>query len=104
MLLIDSQIEPQGGDLAFADWLQHCGVPYSIVFTKTDRGSAGKTSGYQAQFLAELEAWGLEPTEIFSSSAKTGKGRAQILEWIGRRLPKKAQKKKGPAINLKWMK
>jgi len=104
MLLVDSQIEPQGGDLAFADWLQDCGVPYSIVFTKTDRGSAGKTSGYQQQFLAELEAWGLEPNKIFSSSAKTRKGRAPILEWIDRQLPKKAHKKKGPAINLNWMK
>lgn len=103
-LLIDSCIEPQGGDLAFADWLQDCGVPYSIVFTKTDRGSAGQTSGYQEQFRAELEAWGLEPAEVFGSSAKTGKGRGRILQWIERQLPKKVKKKKGPAINLKWMK
>lgn len=104
MLLIDSQIEPQGGDLAFASWLQECQVPYSIVFTKTDRGAAGKTAGHCNQFLAGLEAWGLEPTRVFSCSAKTKKGRGQLLQWIEQQLPKKSKRKKGPAINLNWMK
>lgn len=105
MLLVDSQIEPQGGDLAFASWLQECGVPYCIVFTKTDRGSAGKNEGRSGQFLGELEAWGLRPTRIFSCSAKTKAGRGQLLQWIEEQLPKKPKKKKrGPAINLNWMK
>jgi GTP-binding protein len=104
MLLIDSQIEPQGGDLSFARWLQDCGVPYSVVFTKTDRGSEGKFSNHREQFMAELEAWALQPTEIFSSSAKTKKGRGRLLQWVQDQLPKKAKKTKGPAINLNWMK
>jgi GTP-binding protein len=105
MLLVDSQIEPQGGDLSFASWLQECGVLYSIVFTKTDRSSDGKVANHSEQFLAALEAWGLGPTKIFSSSAKTKKGRGQILQWIEQQLPKKkSKKKKGPAINLNWMK
>ncbi len=104
LLLIDSQIEPQGGDLSFASWLQECGVPYSIVFTKTDRSSAGKTDGQRGQFLAALEAWGLKPNQLFSSSAKTKKGRGQLLQWIEQQLPKKPKKTKGPSINLNWMK
>ena len=104
MLLVDSQIEPQGGDLSFAQWLQNCGVPYSIVFTKTDRSSAGKTAGQREQFLAELAVWELEPTKIFSCSAKTRRGRGELLQWIEQQLPKRAKKQKGPAINLKWMK
>ena len=104
MLLVDSGIEPQGGDLAFASWLQECGLPYSIVFTKTDRNSESKAASQSGQFLAALEAWGLKPTKVFSSSAKTKKGRGQILHWIEQQLPKKPKKKKGPAINLKWMK
>ncbi|WP_158279877.1 ribosome biogenesis GTP-binding protein YihA/YsxC [Coraliomargarita sinensis] len=104
MLLVDSQIEPQGGDLSFALWLQECGVPYSVVFTKTDRGSDSKTANHSGQFRAELEAYGLEPNKIFMSSAKTKKGRGQILQWIEQQLPKKPKKKKGTAINLKWMK
>lgn len=38
-LLVDASIEPKGGDLAFADWLQASSVPYSVVMTKTDRGA-----------------------------------------------------------------
>ena len=102
-LLVDSGIEPQGGDLAFASWLQECGVPYSIVLTKTDRVSESKIENFSRLLHAELNTWGLEPTEIFSSSAKTKQGRGQILQWIGRQLPKKP-KKKGPAVNLNWMK
>lgn len=104
MLLVDSQVEPQGGDLAFADWLQGCGLPYSIVFTKTDRGSESRAVSQSESFLAELEECGLEPTRVFSSSAKTKKGRGQILQWIDQQLPKKPKKKKSAAINLNWMK
>lgn len=104
MLLIDSQIEPQGGDLSFAGWLQECDIPYSIVFTKIDRGSENKALNHSELFLAELSELGLEPTKIFSSSAKTKKGRGQILNWIDEQLPKKPKKKKGPTINLNWMK
>lgn len=102
-LLVDSQIEPQGGDLSFAAWLQDCGVPYSIVFTKTDRGSENKALNHSEQFMAELEAWKLEPTQVYSTSAKTKQGRGPILQWIEQQLPKKP-KKKGKSINLGWMK
>ncbi|MGB0743779.1 MAG: ribosome biogenesis GTP-binding protein YihA/YsxC [Opitutales bacterium] len=102
-LLVDSQIEPQGGDLSFANWLQQCGVAYSIVFTKTDRGSVNQAQNHKELFLVELETIGLEPTQVYSSSAKTKKGRGQILQWIEQQLPNKPRKK-GPSINLNWMK
>lgn len=103
LLLIDSQIEPQGGDLSFARWLEECGLPYSIVFTKTDRSSAGQTDGQRGQFIQALEAWGLTPNQLFSCSAKTRQGRGQLLQWIGQQLPQQPARKKGPTINLKWM-
>lgn len=103
-LLVDSQIETQDGDLAFASWLQECEVPYSIIFTKTDRGSNSKAANHSEQFLSELAELRLKPTKVFSSSAKTKKGRGQILQWIDEQLPKKTKKKQGPTINLKWMK
>lgn len=103
-LLADSQIEPQGGDLAFADWLQQCEVPYSIIFTKTDRGSENKLANYSDQFIAELEAYELKPTNVYACSAKTKQGRGPILQWIDQQLPKKAKKKTGKKINLNWMK
>jgi len=104
MLLVDSRIEPQGGDLAFASWLEDCGVPYSVVFTKIDRASEHKVANHSEQFMAELEVLGLAPTQVFISSAKSKKGRTQILQWIEQQLPKKAKNKKGPTINLNWMK
>ncbi|MEO0509587.1 MAG: ribosome biogenesis GTP-binding protein YihA/YsxC [Verrucomicrobiota bacterium] len=103
-LLADSQIEPQDGDLAFANWLQECEVPYSIIFTKTDRGSENKLANYSDQFIAELEAYGLKPKNVYACSAKTKKGRGPILQWIDRQLPKKTKKKSGKQINLNWMK
>jgi len=102
-LLVDAQIEPQGGDLSFADWLQQCSRPYSIVFTKTDRAAEALVRDHIARFKAEMAALGLEPTRIFSTSAKTKSGRGSILQWIESQLPKKPRKK-GPAINLSWMK
>lgn len=105
MLLIDSQIEPQGGDLAFAKWLQECEIPFSIVFTKTDRGSENKLANYSSRFLAELDSYEIKPKEVFACSAKTKQGRGQLLHWIDQQLPKKPKRKKGGAkINLNWMK
>ncbi len=104
-LLVDSRIKPQGGDLSFAEWLQHCKIQYSIIFTKTDRNSDIKVENHVRQFMEELEAWKLQPTENFLCSAKTGKGRARILHWIESQLPqKKKAKKKGGGIHLGWMK
>lgn len=102
-LLIDSQIEPQGGDLSFASWLEECEVPFALVFTKADRNSDGKTAGQREQFLFALESWGLRVVNHFSCSAKTKLGRGQLLHCIEQQLPKKPKKQKGPALNLKWM-
>ncbi|MFP4070169.1 MAG: ribosome biogenesis GTP-binding protein YihA/YsxC [Opitutales bacterium] len=105
-LLVDSQLEPQGGDLSFAEWMQRCGVPYSIIFTKTDRGSETKVRNHAEQFREAMEDWELRPGEVFHCSAKTGKGRGPILSWIESRLPKKTgkkTKKKTARVNVGWM-
>ncbi|MGJ8641622.1 MAG: ribosome biogenesis GTP-binding protein YihA/YsxC [Opitutaceae bacterium] len=103
-LLVDSQLEPLDGDLAFAEWLQDCGLPYSIIFTKTDRSSDAKVINHSELFMDQCEAWGLKPTKIFHCSAKTKKGRAPIVQWIDGQLPKKKKGKKSPTINVGWMK
>ena len=36
-LLVDSRIEPQAIDLQFMEWLGEHEIPFSIVFTKTDK-------------------------------------------------------------------
>ena len=103
-LLVDSQLEPLDGDLSFAEWLQQCDLPYSIIFTKTDRISDTTVKNHAGQFMARCKEWGLEPTEFHNCSAKTKRGRAPILQWIDGQLPKKKKDKKSPTINIGWMK
>jgi GTP-binding protein len=102
--LLDSQLEPLDTDLAFIDWLQQCGIPYSIILTKTDRSADSKVSHHEDQLIRALEDYGLAPNEIFKCSAKTKRGRGAVLNWIEGQLPKAPKKKKGKPIQLGWMK
>lgn len=103
-LLVDSQLEPLEQDLHFAQWLQQCNVPYSLILTKTDRISTSTAVNHQAQFKTAFKEWQLKPNEIFKCSAKSRKGRSEILQWIDSRLPNKTKKKrKGGSFNLNWM-
>ena len=99
--LLDSQLEPLETDLAFIDWLQQCGIPYSIILTKTDRSADSKVINHEDQLIRALEDYGLNPNEIFKCSAKRGRG--ALLNWVESQLPK-ATKKKGKSIQLGWMK
>ncbi len=104
-LLVDSQLEPLEQDLYFAQWLQECEVPFSLILTKTDRSSNTTVLNHASQFEKALADWKLKPNRIFNCSAKTGKGRGDILQWIESRLPKKSGKQgKSTKINLNWMK
>jgi GTP-binding protein len=102
--LLDSQLEPLDTDLAFIDWLQQCEIPYSIIFTKTDRSADAKVHNHEEQLLQALEDYGLKPNQIFKCSAKSKRGRGALLNWIEGQLPKKPKKKKGKSIQLAWMK
>ena len=101
-VLVDSQLEPQEGDLAFAHWMQECQLPFSVIFTKTDKISGNKLSANAQLFVNELEAYEIKPAELFSCSSKTKFGRGEILNFIGTFLPKKAAKKK-TKVQLGWM-
>ncbi|MGB0334621.1 MAG: ribosome biogenesis GTP-binding protein YihA/YsxC [Opitutales bacterium] len=102
--LMDSQLEPLDTDLAFIDWLQQCGLPYSVILTKTDRSADAKVKNHESQLLEALDAYALAPSRVFKCSAKTGRGRAAILAWIEGQLPVKPKKGKGKPIQLGWMK
>jgi GTP-binding protein len=102
--LLDSQLEPLDTDLAFIDWLQQCELPYSIIFTKTDRSADAKVHNHEEQLLQALEDYGLKPNHVFKCSAKSKRGRGALLNWIEGQLPKKTKKKKGKTIQLAWMK
>jgi GTP-binding protein len=81
-VLIDARLEPQKLDLEFINSLGEKQVPFVLVFTKSDKLSTTKVSqNVEAFKLAMSETWEELPP-IFVSSATTGKGRDEILDYI----------------------
>jgi GTP-binding protein len=81
-ILVDVRHEPQAIDLAFFRWMAEQGLPFSIVFTKSDKLSSDKTVAavqkYQEMLLEEWE----ELPQMFVTSASTGKGREDVMQFI----------------------
>jgi GTP-binding protein len=81
-LLIDVRLKPQAKDLDFMAWLGDHGVPFSIVFTKSDKLSASALSRNVAAYLNQLkDTWETLPPYFITSSEK-GTGRDEILSYI----------------------
>jgi ribosome biogenesis GTP-binding protein YsxC/EngB len=81
-VLIDSRLEPQKIDLAFISNLGERGIPFSIIFTKTDKVSQAKVQSNVQKFYNKLaEEWEEMPFRLLSS-AETGKGKEEILNYI----------------------
>lgn len=81
-LLIDSRHEPQKIDLEFLEWLGENGVPFSIVFTKVDKLSKGKAASNVSAYLKHLKKQWEELPPHFVTSAETGQGRLELLDYI----------------------
>ncbi len=77
--LIDSGLAPQRIDLEFVEWLISKSIPFVIVFTKTDRGSAESVRANMAAFTAAIAGWFVKLPEMFSCSSTTGQGRSELL-------------------------
>ncbi|MCL4109166.1 UNVERIFIED_CONTAM: hypothetical protein GTU68_028347 [Idotea baltica] len=81
-VLIDSNIPPQQIDLDFINWLGEHGIPFSLVFTKTDRLVARKTAkNVEAFCQVLLENWETLPPQFLASSVSRV-GREEILSYI----------------------
>ena len=81
-VLIDSRHEPQKIDMEFFEWLGENGVPFSIVFTKTDKLSRQAADRNVASYCARLlEQWEELPP-VFVTSSETGAGRENLLDYI----------------------
>jgi GTP-binding protein len=81
-VLIDSRHEPQAIDLDFVSWLSSTSVPFTLVFTKSDKLSASKAAANMKLFLeAQEPRTGIMPEALLSSS-KTRSGRKEILHKI----------------------
>jgi len=82
-LLIDVRHPPLDNDLAFMSWLGSRQVPFTILFTKSDKLGVNQLKSKLAHYTRFLtETWDPIPPYIVSSSM-TGQGREEILEMIG---------------------
>lgn len=81
-VLIDSRLEPQKNDLNFINQLGEDGVPFALIFTKTDKLKETRMQrNVEAFKKAMLENWEELPP-CFLSSAETGRGKEEICDYI----------------------
>lgn len=81
-LLIDSRLTPQKSDLEFAQNLYANNIPYTLIFTKSDKENQRQVSKHVKLFcdaLSKFQQW--LPAVIISSSIKKT-GRNKILQRI----------------------
>jgi len=81
-LLIDSRIEAQKSDLQFMEWMAISGIPFVLVFTKTDKQSKSKTLSLLAQYKKVMEEQWEELPQLFITSSENGVGKEDILKFI----------------------
>ena len=81
-VLIDSRLEPQKIDLEFMEWLGENGIPFSIVFTKTDKLKGGRLKMNINTYLQDLRKQWEELPPYFISSSENRTGRTEILDYI----------------------
>jgi len=81
-LLIDIRHDPQPNDLNFINELGKNGVPFALVFTKADKLKPDQIKKNLSVYCERLlETW-QELPPYFVSSAETGTGKKQILDFI----------------------
>lgn len=81
-VLVDSRLEPQKIDLEFIRFLGENGVPFALIFTKSDKTKRSQLGGNVARFLKMLkEEWEELPPHFVTSSADRS-GRDEVLDYI----------------------
>ena len=81
-LLIDSRLEPQKIDMEFMEWLGENGIPFSIIFTKSDKLKGGRLKMNINAYIRELRKQWEELPPYFVSSSEDRMGRTEILDYI----------------------
>lgn len=81
-VLIDCRHEPQPMDLDFINWLGKNGIPFVLVFTKTDKVSDSQLKNNIDVFMNRLKEWWDELPQYFSTSTSNRSGKEDILNFI----------------------
>ena len=81
-VLVDCRHEPQKIDLRFMEMLGENGIPFAIVFTKSDKLSSAQLRRSIENYSRILsEQWDPLP-EMIVTSGSNGRGRAELLDYI----------------------
>lgn len=81
-VLIDSRHKPQQNDLDFMEWLGSKGIPFAIIFTKSDKLGVSKLGESVANYKKELLQTWEELPPIFLTSALKRNGADELLNYI----------------------
>jgi GTP-binding protein len=81
-VLVDSRHEPQKIDLEFITKLGDWKVPFSIVFTKSDKENQKTVSRHVQEFRQELKKQWTELPPLFVTSAEKHTGTDAVLDSI----------------------
>jgi GTP-binding protein len=82
MVLLDIRLEPQQNDLDFMNWLGENGIPFVMVFTKTDKLSKSVIEKNLSAYHEEMFKSWEELPQIFVTSAEKGTGKEELLDFI----------------------
>ncbi len=81
-VLIDSRLEPQKIDIEFINWAGENSIPFSIVFTKSDKLTKTALNTNIENYKERLkEDWETLPP-IFITSSEKSIGRDELLNYI----------------------
>ncbi len=81
-VLVDCRLEPQPIDLEFMEWLGENGIPFNIIFTKSDKlKPLALERNLKAYSEKMLETWEEMP-QYFITSASNYVGRDEVLNYI----------------------
>lgn len=81
-VLVDSRHKPQAIDLEFMQWLGENQIPFSIIFTKSDKLKPQALERKIEDYKSELaETWEILPPYFITSAVKR-EGQKDVLEYI----------------------
>ena len=81
-VLIDLRLEQQKIDREFVDWLGESNIPFSIIFTKADKLSAGRAKINAQAWMDKLRDRWEELPPYFITSSVNRMGRDEVLDYI----------------------
>ena len=81
-VLIDARLPPQKIDLEFMNWCGGKGIPFSLVFTKTDKLSSSSLQKNLTVYKKEMLKFWDEIPPVFVTSSQSKFGREPLLNYI----------------------